>query len=238
MKLRAQADGSATPMSFGARALHPLDQETQLVVIGVANNVAPRRFDVPRMECGVITRAVPVVNVTFWVGFFSDEVPAEESLRSGIEELVASPAWRQADARLVGAGDPEMPRVVRAGTNDFAGPPEDPLRGACWILSRESSDDTASEAAIVYGRMVPNEGDTYSSERVATYRRKTAEGDVLRVIGVSIVTLRAGERAVGLAFEAQSEAGEAWKNDAERALQAVLTGSYLSQHWLLAPEGA
>lgn len=232
MKLRAQTDGASSPMAFGVRALHPLDAHTQLVVIGVAGAVSPQRFEAPRMENGVITRAVPVVGASFWVGFFSDEIPAEETVRSGIEELVVSEAWRAVDGQLVGAGDPRMPRVEDAGANDLSETPDDPLRDACWLLSREHAE---GEVAIVYGRMVPSEGDTYTAARIRTFRRTTAEGDVMRVIGVPMVTLAASERLVGLRCAPQSEAGEAWKREAEKALQATLTGSYLSNAWLLAP---
>ncbi len=176
-----------------------------------------------------------MVGASFWVGFFSDETPAEETVRSGLAELVASDAWRAVDGHLVGAGDPRMPRVEDAGANDLGETPDDPLRDACWILSREHAE---GEVAIVYGRMVPNEGDTYTSERIRTLRRTTAEGDVMRVIGVPLVTLAASERVVGLRYAPQSEAGDAWRREAERALQATLTGSYLSNTWLLAPEGA
>ncbi len=235
MKLRAQADGASNPLAFGVRALHPLDAHTQLVVVGVAGAASPQRFDAPRLENGVITRAVPVVRAIFWVGYFSDETPAEETVRGGLEELVASPAWRDVDARLVGAGAPQMPRVEDAGADDLGEAPDDPLRDACWVLSREHAE---GEAAVVYGRMVPGEGDTYAAARIRTLRRATAEGDVVRVIGVPMVTLAAGERAVGLRYAPQSEAGEAWRRGAEAALQATLTGSYVSDAWLLGPEGA
>lgn len=229
MKERALRDDQSAPMSYGVRRIRALDDHTQLVVIGVGGALSPSRFDAPRENLGVIAREHPAVGVSFSVGYFSDEISGEECLRGAVEELLASPLWREADARLLAPGDAEHPRVVDLGALDdeFALPDD-----ARWLLWLENTSD---EATLMHGRLVPREGDTYDIGRVRTARRATEEGEVLRVIGIPLATVHGGEPLVALRYDPQRGTGQEWTRAADAELREVLSGSYQIADWLLAP---
>lgn len=229
LKERALRDDQSAPMSYGVRRIRALDDHAQLVVIGVGGALSPSRFDDPRESLGVIARVHPVASASFTVGYFSDEISGEECLRGAVEELLASPHWRDANARLLAPGDAEHPRVIDLGALDDEYSLADDARWLLWI------ENTAAEATLMRGRLVPREGDTYASGRICTARRATEEGEVLRVIGVPLATVGGDEPVVALRYDPQRGTGQEWTRDADNELREVLSGSYQIADWLLAP---
>lgn len=227
VKERAVRDDQSAPLSFGVRRLRALDDRTQLVVIGVGGAASPARFDAPRESLGIIAREHPAVAASFSPGYFSDEISAEECVRNALDELLAAPAWRALDARLITPRDPEHPRVI-ALTVDEETRDDD----GCWHLWLEHAE---GEATVIRGRVVPREGDTYEAGRVRTLRRATDEGETLRVIGVPLATVRGAEPVVSLRYNPQRGAGQRWTDAADAELRAALSGSYPIAEWLLAP---
>ncbi len=233
VKEHALHAGHVTPQVFGVRRVRALDDRTQLALVGVGGAVSPRRFSAPQMESGVITRAAPFASLSFSISYFSDELSAEEILCGAIESLVTSPAWSDAGARFLSAGEEGFPRVIDLGTDpESEPPPDDPLHGAAWFLWLESG---ASEARIIHGRLIPRDGDSYETGRVCTVRRVTEEGDTVRVVGVPMAAVNRDEALVALRIHTEREAGRAWIDAAREELRAVIPGSYPIETWLLAP---
>ena len=238
LKERAVEDHQSQPMNFGVRRLRHLDERSQLVIVGVGTTAAPERVQAPRVEGGLYERVTPVVGARLAVSYFSDELTGEETVRGALEELLASPLWRAADARLVGLDDPEHPRVIdhggdaAAGEDDDAPPADAILDAARWFLVLENSVD---EAVLVRGRMVARDGDSYAEGRVTTSRRVDEGGDVTRVIGVPLATVDGAETLVGLRFPATPAENEACWRGLDDELRAALPGSYPIDTWLLAP---
>lgn len=229
LKEHALREGQSSPMSYGARRVRALGDDAQLVVLGVGAALSPARFDAPRESLGVVAREHPAVGVSFSVGFLSDEMSGEECVRDAVDALVASPHWRDADARLLAPGDPAHPRVIDLGAlpDEYSLP--DDARWHLWI------ENTTDEATLIHGRLVPREGDTYDAGRVRTLRRATEEGEVLRVIGIPLATVGGDEPLVSLRYDPQRGDGQHWTRAADDELRGVLSGSYPIADWLLAP---